>query len=414
MADSDTTHPAKFTEQVHMSNAAPPPDAPRILLISPQPYFQWRGSPIRVGFNVQALAELGYSVDLLAMPVGEDRDTPGVTLYRAPNIIRAKNLSIGPSLKKAILDVSILWKASRLIRRKSYAVIHGIEDAGPIAAYLAKRHRLPMVFEKHSDPASYKKGFIRRCVLGLYKKVEAYAIRNADAIIGTGPALVTQAQRIAPGKPVHHIFDIPSSLVEPDPERTAQERAKYAPHSADVIALYVGSFASYQGIPLMIQAIPKALQKAPNLRVVIIGGTDEEIARLKQDLTLLGCEDRVYFPGKIHPDQLPHTLAAADILLSPRIAGDNTPLKLLDYAKAGGAIVACDNPANRLILNDEQAMLATPTPDAFAGKIAELALDKSLRDTIAAAGHRLYTETYNYQNFKSRLGDCYSRLPSAK
>ena len=112
----------------------------RILLIAPQPFFQWRGSPIRVSFNAQALAELGYAVDLLVMPVGEDRQLPGVTLHRASNFIRAKNLPIGPSSAKAILDIALYFKASALARRNRYDVIHGIEDAGPIAALLARRH----------------------------------------------------------------------------------------------------------------------------------------------------------------------------------------------------------------------------------------------------------------------------------
>ena len=53
------------------------PEMPRVLLISPQPFFQWRGSPLRVRFNAQALAELGYDVDLLVMPVGDDLALPG-------------------------------------------------------------------------------------------------------------------------------------------------------------------------------------------------------------------------------------------------------------------------------------------------------------------------------------------------
>ena len=61
------------------------PEMPRVLLISPQPFFQWRGSPLRVRFNAQALAELGYDVDLLVMPVGDDLALPGVTIHRAPN-----------------------------------------------------------------------------------------------------------------------------------------------------------------------------------------------------------------------------------------------------------------------------------------------------------------------------------------
>ena len=119
------------------------PEMPRVLLISPQPFFQWRGSPLRVRFNAQALAELGYDVDLLVMPVGEDKQLPGVTLHRAPNIIRAKNLPIGPSLPKAILDIALYFKAAALARRRHYHVIHGIEDAGPIAAVLVT-DRLPV------------------------------------------------------------------------------------------------------------------------------------------------------------------------------------------------------------------------------------------------------------------------------
>ena len=36
--------------------------ARKVLFISPQPFFQWRGSPIRVAFNLQALADEGYEV----------------------------------------------------------------------------------------------------------------------------------------------------------------------------------------------------------------------------------------------------------------------------------------------------------------------------------------------------------------
>ena len=386
------------------------PGKPRILLISPQPYFQWRGSPLRVSFNALALAELGYAVDLLAMPVGEDKQIPGVALHRAPNILRVKNLAIGPSAPKAILDVALYFKAAALARRNRYAVIHGIEDAGPIAAVLARRHGAKMIFEKHSDPASYKKGFIRNLVMAAYRRVERFSILRADAVIGTGPALVEQARQIAPGKPVHHIFDIPSSLVEPDPARAAEVRARLGLLPGAVLALYVGSFAVYQGIDLLFQSIPPALKKNADLRFAIIGGSPEQVAARRAELAAAGCADRVLFLGHIHPDELPHTLAAADILLSPRIAGGNTPLKLLDYLKIGRAIVACDNPANRLILDDARARLVAPEPAAFADGIAALAADAPLRQRLGAAGHELYLSTYNYAQYKQRLGEAYRQL----
>ena len=388
-------------------------DAPRILLISPQPFFQRRGSPLRVRFNAQALAELGYAVDLLVMPVGADLLLPGVALHRAANIIRATNLPIGPSLSKAILDIALYFKAAVLARRHRYAVIHGIEDAGPIAAVLARRHGARMIFEKHSDPASYKKGFLRNLVMAAYRRVERFSIRRADAVIGTGPALVEQARAIAPGKPVHHIFDIPSSLVEADPARAAAARARLDLPADAVLALYVGSFAVYQGIDLLFQSIPAALAADPCLHFAIVGGSPAEIAARRRELAAAGCADRVRFPGLVPPDDLPHLLAAADILLSPRIAGRNTPLKLLDYLKAGRAVVACDNPANRLILDESNARLVAPEPAAFAGGLAALAADAGLRERLGAAGHRLYLDTYNYDRFKQRLAAAYAQLLGA-
>jgi len=386
------------------------PEKPRVLLISPQPFFEWRGSPLRVRFNAQALAELGYDVDLLVMPVGADKAIPGVALPRAPNALRATSLALGPALPNAILDVARIFKAAALARRRHPHVIHGIEDAGPIAAVLARRHGAKMIFEKHSDPASYKKGFVRNLVMAAYRRVERFSIRRADAVIGTGPALVEQAQAIAPGKPVHHVFDIPSSLVEPDPARAAEARARLGLPAGAVLALYVGSFAVYQGIDLLFRSIPLATRRNPHLHFAIIGGSPAEVAARRAELAAAGCADRVLFLGHVDPDELPHVLAAADVLLSPRIAGRNTPLKLLDYLKIGRAIVACDNPANRLILDDANARLVAPEPDAFAAGIAALAADAALRERLGAAGRRLHLATYNYREYRRRLADVYRQL----
>ncbi|MFH0880539.1 MAG: glycosyltransferase family 4 protein [Lentisphaerota bacterium] len=387
-----------------------PLQAGKVLIMSPQPFFQWRGSPIRVGFNAMALAELGFQVDLLVMPVGEDRAIPGVTLHRVPNVLGVKNLSIGPSAAKAFLDIFLFFKALRLHLKNRYDVIHGIEDAGPLAVWVAGFTGARMVFEKHSDPGSYKKGWLRNAVMWLYGQAERYAIRHADAVIGTGPGLVEQARKVAPGKPVYHIFDIPSSLVEADPIKTAEVRGQLLKAPGELLALYVGSFAVYQGIDLMFDSIPLVAQQHPHARFIIIGGTAQEIAERRAWLKGKGVESRVDFIGKIPPDELPNYLSAADILLSPRIAGTNTPLKLLDYLKAGRAIVATDNTANRLILDDTTAMLVAPTPDSFAAGIGRLIVDSCRRSSVAEKGLSLIHETFNYKEFKNRLYLCYNEI----
>ena len=387
------------------------PAAPgRVLLLVPQPFFQWRGSPIRVGFSALALGQLGYEVDLLVMPFGEDRDIPGVTLHRARNILGARNLSIGPSLAKAVLDVPLFLKARALAGRHPYAVVHGVEEAGALAPWVARRCGAKVVYEKHSDPGSYKQGRIKSLVMAAYARVERYAVAKADAVICTGPGLAEQARAMGPGKPVHHIFDIPSSLAEPSPQASADWRRRWTAPGQDVLALYVGSFAAYQGIDLLFGAIPPACAATPNLRFVIVGGTEAEIAERREALRARGVEDRVVFAGKIPPDELPSALAAADILLSPRLDGTNTPLKILDYLKAGRAIAATDRPANRLILNHDNAMLAPPTPEGFGEAVAALARDPTRRDVLAAKGRRIIDEEMNFEEFKRRLGRCYDQI----
>jgi glycosyltransferase involved in cell wall biosynthesis len=266
------------------------------------------------------------------------------------------------------------------------------------------------VFEKHSDPASHREGLVKNVVLWGYRQVEAFTIRRSDAVIGTGLGLVDLIRQIAPASIVHHIFDIPSSLAEADEDKVNVIRSVLQRAPADIVITYVGSFAVYQGIDLMFESMPIVLREHENARFVIIGGSDEEIAERKAWLSLQGIDDAVKFVGKIPPDELPNYLVASDVLLSPRIAGNNTPLKLLDYLKAGRAIVATDNQSNRLILDDSNAMLVEPTPEAYAEGIAHLVEEESSRSRLAAKGHSLIATIYNFEQFKDRLKKCYEEL----
>jgi glycosyltransferase involved in cell wall biosynthesis len=383
---------------------------PRLLFMTSVPFFQWRGSSIRVGFDVQALAEVGYEVDLLTLPIGETRNIPGVTVHRVANPFRVKNIPIGPSLHKLIFDVLILFKALGMAIRHPYSVVHAVEEVGAVGLLVGRLTGARVVFEKHSDPASHKDKALRNIVLSLYRWVESLVIRSADVVIGTGEGLVEQAIAVAPKQRVHHIFDIPSSLIEADAAGVKIINTSIRKEHNEVIALYVGSFAVYQGIDLMFESLHIALRSHPQLRLVVIGGTQKEIAERTVWLDQKGMKEAVRFVGFVTPDSLPNYISAADFLLSPRSSGINTPLKLLDYLKAGRAILATDNVANRRIIDERVAVLKEANPVSFAGGMVELANNVNQRRRLGREGRKLVDKMYNFIQFKRLLKGCYDKL----
>lgn len=360
-----------------------------------------------------ALAKLGYSVDLLTLPIGERRTTEGVNVIRVANPLRIKQIPIGPSLYKIFFDFLILLKGLQLIRKNNYVIIHGIEEAGMIAALLSRLAGSKAIFEKHSDPSSYKKGFLKNILLSGYAFVERMTVKWVDAVICTGSGLQKQVNNMGTSTRAFHIFDIPSSLVDPLPENIAQTRQELQQQKDEILITFVGSFAVYQGVDLLLDAIPEVVKNSPQARFIIIGGTSEEIEKRKRTLQQQGVHKAVSFLGMIPPDSLPEYLAASDVLLSPRISGVNTPLKLLDYLKAGRSIVATNIESNRLILNENLAEFATPAPNSIATAITSLVENSEKREVMGTQGRKLYESTYNFPNYTKKLETCYAYVLSS-
>jgi hypothetical protein len=103
-----------------------------------------------------------------------------------------REIPIGPSFHKFIFDILLLIKGLMMIRRKKYAVIHGVEEAGIIALIVGRVAGARVVYEKHSDPFSYKKGLLKNTLLTIYSFAERFTAKHVQAVICTGPGLMAQ------------------------------------------------------------------------------------------------------------------------------------------------------------------------------------------------------------------------------
>jgi glycosyltransferase involved in cell wall biosynthesis len=116
------------------------------------------------------------------------------------------------------------------------------------------------------------------------------------------------------------------------------------------VVVFCGVLNEYQGIDLLLEAIPLVAQRMATVKFLIIGYPNEEWYR--QKARALGVERLTHFTGKIPYEQVPRYLALADVAVSPKISSTEANLKLFEYMAMGLPTVVFDNPVNREILGD--------------------------------------------------------------
>ena len=184
----------------------------------------------------------------------------------------------------------------------------------------------------HSDLAQQtvsseftKNRLLLRCV----DAVQRLIVRKADAVIAICPDIAATAKRIAPEKPVHMIENI--AVDEEMPPGNANDVAQLRQRlnlGDGPVLLYTGTLESYQGIDLLLQSAVLVHATSPEARYVIAGGKPEQVAKWRRLTEELGITDSVCFVGQRPLEEMPQYTALADILLSTRSKGTNTPLKL--------------------------------------------------------------------------------------
>lgn len=385
-----------------------------ILMIASQPFFEKRGSPIRLFFNLTALSELKHNVTFFCLPFGEPKSIPGVTIIRAWHLLFwIKSVRIGPSPVKLCYDIILFFQTFLHILKHKVDVVHTIEDTGPIGTILKLCFNIEHIHEKHSDINSYASKGLKKIILNAYQFIEIGVIKKADQVIGTGTALADFI-RLHKGQTdrVHNIHDMPTSLKEANIDKAKKLNQAWTDNQNKTVLLYVGSFAEYQGLDVLLESM-KFIDQNVELVLVIIGGTAEEISNKKQVLQSMRFSKnvKVLFLGQIEPNHLPDYLAASDILVSPRTQGNNSPLKILDYLKAGKTLLVSNHTAhNQILTHNEAYFYDTFDSTSLAKAIKTLNKNKSLGHNLAAKARLLFEKKFTFEMFKKRLGICYSYL----
>ncbi len=373
------------------------------LLLAPQPFFQERGTPIAVDRLLRVLSERGDHIHLVTWHEGRDVCYERVTIYRTPNLPFIHNLRPGFSWGKIICDILMFFLVLRLAMRYRYDLVHAVEESVFMAMVLKYVFKLPYVYDMDSSLAQQMIERYPRLVLfsSLLYFFEGIAVKNARAVVPVCDALATVIERHEPEKVVV-LQDI--SLLNDDIVLSNPEDLRITRQIHGQLLMYVGNLETYQGIDLLLSGFAQALRTTDQpMTLVIIGGAAADIAKYQQQCQHMHILDHVYFLGPRPLDHLAMYLAQADILVSPRIKGNNTPMKIYSYLHSGKPLLATDLPTHTQILTNDVAMLSRPEPAAFAAALVRLVEDADLRDRLGFAGKHLIEESYTYSAFHKRV-----------
>ena len=388
----------------------------RILVLAPHPFFQARGTPLAVRRVLEFLSERGHQLDLLTFHEGEDVSIPNCRIHRIIRPLGIHNIRPGFSFKKVVCDILMFGKCLGMVRRNRYDLIHAVEESAFIAAAMQLLTRVPYVYDMDSSLAEqlvdaypglqFAFNTLRRC--------EALAVRRSLGVLTVCAALEDVAHGHAPDKPIGRVED--TTLLGPDSGPSGNGQGPDAGLPAGIgpapLAMYVGNLEHYQGIELLLRGFRHALRRVPEAHLIIVGGLQEDITHYRTRAAQLGVVSQVHFLGPRPIASLNVLLKRADVLVSPRLKGLNTPMKIYSYLDSGTAVLATRLRTHTQILDDRTAYLVAPEPEALGNGLADLLSDPGLRQRLASQAKAYVQQEFTPEAAARKLGTFYSMMES--
>jgi glycosyltransferase involved in cell wall biosynthesis len=240
----------------------------------------------------------------------------------------------------------------------------------------------------------------------LLRRLESLAVRRSAGVITVCAALEDVAHGHAPGMPVGLVED-PTLL----PATSGKNGRHLPPATAGApVAMYVGNLERYQGIDLLLEGFRNTLDQMGDAHLVIVGGRDDDIARYGVRAAKLGIRQAVHFLGPKPVSVLGEILREADVLVSPRLRGLNTPMKIYSYMDSGTAVLATRLRAHTQVLDERTAYLVEPTPAALGNGLAVLLKDDALRERLASQAKDYVRREFTPEASRRKLEAFYSMI----
>lgn len=316
----------------------------------------------------------------------------------------------------------ITHRLEQVVKRLKPHVLHAhspVLNAIP-ALRVGRRLGIPVVYEVRSfwedaavDHGTTTEGSPR---YRFSRWLECYALKRADAVTTICDGL--RQDIIARGIPAEKVTVIPNA-VDVDEFHLGGQADEALRKSlgleGKVVIGFIGSFYAYEGLDLLIGTLPQVLQRAPHVRVLLVGGGPQEKA-LKRQAEELGVADKVVFAGRVPHTEVKCYYDLVDLLAYPRhsmrLTELVTPLKPLEAMAQGKILIASDVGGHRELIRDGETgiLFKAGDPLAFTGKVVDTLAHPARWQVMRAAGRRFVETERTWSGSVMRYQPIYDRL----
>jgi PEP-CTERM/exosortase A-associated glycosyltransferase len=246
--------------------------------------------------------------------------------------------------------------------------------------------------------------------------VETRALRNADAVTTICEGL--RADVIARGIPREKITVIPNA-VDRNTFRGPGVRdcalASRLGLCRKTVLAFFGSFYAYEGLHLLLRALPEMQRHQPNIAVLLVGGGPEE-GNLRALARALGIEESVVFTGRVPHQEMQRYYDLADLLVFPRVSMRLTelvtPLKPLEAMAQERIVVASSVGGHRELIRDRETGYLFPPdePQRLAERVLAALADQGSWPRIRARALEFIDTERSWAHSVDRYAEVYGRL----
>ena len=327
-----------------------------------------------------------------------------------------------PGLGELELMGEITYRIEQVARRIRPHILHAhspVLNAIP-ALRVGRRHGIPVVYEVRAswEDAAVDHGTARAGGLRyrLSRGLETWALKRADAVTTICEGLRSDivARGIAAEKVtvIPNAVDIEEFTVDGKPD--IELRRALGLEGACVLG-FVGSFFAYEGLHVLLRALPVIFAQVPHARALLVGGGRQEM-ELKRLSAELGIEDRVVFSGRVPHSEVQRYYDLIDVLVYPRLSMRLTelvtPLKPLEAMAQGCLLAASDVGGHRELIraNETGVLFKAGDSESLAATVLKLLSEPYRWPKLRAAGRHFVETERNWAHSVANYRGVYGAL----